>query len=161
MAARLPVRLERVPTAELVVLCETVVLEASHIQRIPLTLDLVRKEVSELTHDELADLCVTACGVSRNILLKCEAVCAHHDKIPAAAMTGILLSEDVMPMCFQHLTLRSRDSLAAAVCRTWATAWREKVRKEVAPHRIQISLQQHSSGRRRSLHLVRIRQNPC
>ena len=132
-------RLERVPIAELALLCEAAVLAASRIQRIPLTLDLVRREVSTLTHDGIADLCVTASGVSKDILLKCEAVCARHDQIPAAAMAGVLLSEDVIPVCFQHLVLRSRDSTTATVCRTWATAWRQKVRKEWGPYRVQVS----------------------
>ena len=78
--------------------------------------------LGELSHAQLLQIAVAGCEASSEINNLADAFFATHKPLPQWAVEGVLLSNDLVPHILAPLKLE--DGAAAAVCSSWADAWK-------------------------------------
>ena len=78
--------------------------------------------LGELSHAQLLQIAVAGCEASSEINNLADAFFATHKPLPQWAVEGVLLSNDLVPHVLAPLQLE--DGAAAAVCSSWADAWK-------------------------------------
>ena len=78
--------------------------------------------LGELSHAQLLQIAVAGCEASSEINNLADAFFATHKPLPQWAVEGVLLSNDLVPHILASLQLE--DGAAAAVCSSWADAWK-------------------------------------
>ena len=86
----------------------------------------LKVRLSSLTHAELLELATAGCAADIQLRIRADALIAQRTALPSWCV-DIMLSPDMLLHVLGHATLG--DKAAAAVCRVWAEAWTEMLRR--------------------------------
>ena len=82
----------------------------------------VALRLGELSHAQLLEIAIAGCEASSEVKNLADAFIAAQKPLAQWAVEGVLLSSDLVPHVLAPLQLE--DGAAAAVCSTWADAWK-------------------------------------
>ena len=82
----------------------------------------VALRLGELSHAQLLEIAIAGCEASSEVKNLADAFIAAQKPLAQWAVEGVLLSSDLVPHVLALLQLE--DGAAAAVCSTWADAWK-------------------------------------